>query len=38
MRQPGRAPVLDGAGVEQWRDHLADIRADRLPARSTTQS
>lgn len=38
MRQPGRAPVLDGAGVEQWRSHLADVHGDRVPARSTTES
>ncbi|MCW7941355.1 nucleoside diphosphate kinase [Streptomyces hygroscopicus] len=26
MRQPGRAPVLDGAGVEEWRRHLDAVR------------
>ncbi|GGY01355.1 nucleoside-diphosphate kinase [Streptomyces djakartensis] len=29
MRQPGRAPVLDGAGVDEWRRHLAAVRAVR---------
>ncbi|MFG2197071.1 nucleoside-diphosphate kinase [Streptomyces sp. NPDC048639] len=27
MRRPGRAPVLDGAGVEEWRHHLTAVRA-----------
>lgn len=26
MRQPGRAPVLDGAGVDDWRRHLDALR------------
>ncbi|MGW2748747.1 nucleoside-diphosphate kinase [Streptomyces sp. NPDC001450] len=26
MRQPGRAPVLDGAGVDAWRRHLDAVR------------
>ncbi|KUO06710.1 nucleoside-diphosphate kinase [Streptomyces sp. DSM 15324] len=26
MRQPGRAPVLDGAGVDEWRRHLDTVR------------
>ncbi|MDC0773112.1 nucleoside-diphosphate kinase [Streptomyces sp. HD] len=28
MRQPGRAPVLDGAGTDAWRRHLKAVRAD----------
>ncbi|WP_393071834.1 nucleoside-diphosphate kinase [Streptomyces sp. LN704] len=35
MREPGRAPVLDGAGVEQWRRHLADLRA--VPSRRSSR-
>ncbi|MET8132444.1 nucleoside-diphosphate kinase [Streptomyces sp. NPDC005251] len=27
MRQPGRAPVLDGADAETWRRHLDTVRA-----------
>ncbi|MET9407473.1 nucleoside-diphosphate kinase [Streptomyces sp. NPDC002935] len=27
MRQPGRAPVLDGADVDTWRRHLDTVRA-----------
>jgi nucleoside diphosphate kinase len=26
MRQPGRAPVLDGAGTDDWRRHLDAVR------------
>ncbi|MER6383633.1 nucleoside-diphosphate kinase [Streptomyces sp. NPDC001118] len=26
MRQPGRLPVLDGAGVDEWRNHLDAVR------------
>lgn len=29
MRQPGRAPVLDGADAGTWRRHLATVRATR---------
>ncbi|MGX4687777.1 nucleoside-diphosphate kinase [Streptomyces sp. JNUCC 63] len=30
MRQPGRAPVLDGADAEAWRRHLTALRATAL--------
>ncbi|MGY0070502.1 nucleoside-diphosphate kinase [Streptomyces sp. QTS137] len=28
MRQPGRAPVLDGSSADMWRSHLTALRSD----------
>ncbi|TDT97716.1 nucleoside diphosphate kinase [Streptomyces sp. 846.5] len=33
MRQEGRAPVLDGAGVDDWLRHLAELNAAPTPGR-----